>query len=348
MTRRIVRMAGDGIGPEIMAAAGRVLDAAAEKFRLDLSYQDCLFGGVAVDETGTPFPTETEAACKGADAVLLGAVGGPQYDGLPPEQRPEKGLLTMRKALGVYANIRPVRNIPALSGRTAFRDGHLDGVDIVVMRELTGGIYFGAKDRGDDWASDECRYTVPEIERIVRRAGGMARERKGRVTSVDKSNVLMTSKLWREVTTRVMAEEYADVTLDHMLVDAMAMKLISSPSDFDVIVTENMFGDILTDEASMLAGSIGVLPSASMGDDGPGVFEPIHGSAPDIAGQGRANPIGMIASVAMMLETGLGEAEAAAAINSAIDAAIEAGEVTGDLGGALSTDEAADAIARRV
>ncbi|GGD03509.1 3-isopropylmalate dehydrogenase [Aquisalinus flavus] len=348
MTRRIVRMAGDGIGPEIMTAAGRVLDAAAEKFRLDLSFQDCLFGGVAVDETGTPFPADTESACKAADAVLLGAVGGPQYDSLPPEQRPEKGLLAMRKALGVYANIRPVRNIPALAGRTAFRDGHLDGVDIVVIRELTGGIYFGAKDRGDDWATDECRYTTSEIERIVRRAGDMARQRKGRVTSVDKSNVLMTSKLWREVTTRVMAEEYPDVTLDHMLVDAMAMKLISSPADFDVIVTENMFGDILTDEASMLVGSIGVLPSASMGDDGPGVFEPIHGSAPDIAGQGKANPIGMIASIAMMLETGLGEPETAAAITAAIDAAIEAGDVTGDLGGALSTDAAADAIARRV
>ena len=348
MGRTIVRLAGDGIGPEIMNAAGRVLAAADERFGLDLTFDDQLFGGVAVDETGAPFPAETEAACKGADAILLGAVGGPAYDALPPEMRPEKGLLAMRKALGLYANIRPVRNIPSLAHRTAFREGHLNGVDILVMRELTGGIYFGDKRREADWASDECRYTVTEIERIVRRAGDAARARKGRVTSVDKSNVLMTSKLWRETATRVMQEEYADVTLDHMLVDAMAMRLISTPAEFDVIVTENMFGDILTDEASMLAGSIGVLPSASMGDDGPGVFEPIHGSAPDIAGQGQANPIGMIASAAMMLRMALNEIPAAEAIEQAIDQSIEAGDVTGDLGGDLSTDEAAEAVARRL
>ena len=348
MSKNIVLLAGDGVGPEIMAAAQIVLGRVMDKHQLELNFQECLFGGAAVDGQNDPFPAQTETACKQADAILLGAVGGPQYDALPAEKRPEKGLLAMRKELGLYANVRPVKAIKALENQTVFKQGHLDKVDLVVMRELTGGIYFGDKRRDETSAEDICSYTVAEVERIVRRAGDLARQRRGKVTSVDKSNVLETSKLWREVTVRIMADEYADIALDHMLVDAMAMKLISSPDQFDVIVTENMFGDILTDEASMLAGSIGILPSASLGDHGPGVFEPIHGSAPDIAGQGKANPVGMIASAAMMLDIGLGETQAARSIEQAIEVSLKKHQTTADLGGSLSTTQVAEAIAGEI
>lgn len=347
MGYRIVRLAGDGIGPEIMDAAMVVAERVSVKHDLAFDFEDALFGGAAVDETGSPFPIATEVACKSADAVLLGAVGGPRWDDAPAEQRPEKGLLGLRKALGTYANIRPVKYYPALSDFTAFRPGHLDGVDLVVVRELTGGIYFGEKSRSEEEASDLCTYSRSEIERIVRTAAEMARRRSGRLVSVDKANVLETSRLWRAVTNEVMAD-YPDVTLEHMLVDAMAMKLIDNPATYDVIVTENMFGDILTDEASMLAGSIGLLPSASLSTDGPGIFEPIHGSAPDIAGQGRANPFGMIMSFAMMLRTGLDEPDAADTAERAVAAALAAGETTTDLGGPLTTEEAALAVAGRV
>ena len=349
MAYKIVCLAGDGIGPEIMIAADRLLNAIADKFDLTFDVDAKPFGGAGVDAARNPFPAITKEACKAADAILLGAVGGPKYDGLEDDMRPEAGLLRMRKELNLYANIRPVKAIPALEAYTAFKPGHLKEVDIVVVRELTGGIYFGEKSRGDDWAKDLCTYTTPEIERIVRKAAILAGQRRGKLTSVDKANVLMTSKLWREVTSRVMADEFPDIELEHQLVDSMAMKLISDPASYDVVVTENMFGDILTDEASMLAGSIGVLPSASMGDgENQGVFEPIHGSAPDIAGQNKANPLGMMASVAMMLDIGLGEQAAAQAINAAIEAAITAGEMTADLGGTMSTDEAAQAVIGRL
>jgi 3-isopropylmalate dehydrogenase len=348
MVYRIVRLAGDGIGPEIMIAADLVLNAISDKFDIEFDIDAKPFGGVAVDRRGDPFPEITVEACQQADAILLGAVGGPQYDDLEAHLRPEQGLLRMRKELGLFSNIRPVRAIPALEKHTAFKPGHLRDVDIVVMRELTGGIYFGDKERGDDWARDVCAYETHEIERIVRKAAKIAQDRKGKLTSVDKSNVLMTSKLWREVTTRIIEKEFPDIELEHQLVDSMAMKLISDPASYDVVVTENMFGDILTDEASMLAGSIGVLPSASIGDSGPGVFEPIHGSAPDIAGQDKANPLGMIASVAMMLDIGLDEKPAAQAVYAAIDKAINDGQMTGDLGGILGTEDATKAVIERL
>lgn len=348
MTISIAALPGDGIGPEIMEAGLLVLDRLASHAGLDIQVTQLFFGGAAVDATGMPFPAETEAACRTADAVLLGAVGGPKWDGEPAERRPEKGLLALRAALGTFANLRPVKVIDALASKSVFRPGHLDGVDILVVRELTGGIYFGTKERSENSALDVCSYSAAEIERIVRVAGKAAQGRRGKVTSVDKANVLETSRLWREVTTRVMAAEFPDVTLDHILVDAAAMKLISDPAGFDVIVTENMFGDILTDEASMLAGSIGILPSASLSADGPGIFEPIHGSAPDIAGTGKANPLGMLASVAMMLDHALGQGALAQRLNEAISASVAAGQVTADLGGTLTTEAATEAVLERL
>jgi 3-isopropylmalate dehydrogenase len=335
---KIVTLPGDGIGPEVLAAALRVLDAVAP----DLDYEEHVIGGASIDAHGTALTDETLAACRAADAVLLAAVGGPKWDTTDPNApRPEQGLLGIRKELGLYANLRPVRAVSALLDASPLRREVVEGTDLLVVRELTGGIYFGAKTRTDTEATDLCVYTVPEIERIARIAFGAARSK---VTSVDKANVLETSRLWREVVRRVHSEEFPHVELEHALVDSSAMKLVTAPRHFDVILTENMFGDILSDEASVMTGSLGLLPSASIGGDGPGLFEPVHGSAPDIAGQGIANPLAMFLSAALMLRHGLGRAEEAAALESAVDRALDEGLRTTDLGGTASTAEATQAV----
>ncbi len=323
---RIAVLAGDGIGPEIIAAARRVLDRVGE-----FSYEEHLVGGASIDAHGTALTDAVLEACRAADAVLLGAVGGPKWDTTDPDApRPEQGLLGLRKGLGLFANLRPVRPSPALAGSSPLRPGVIAGTDLLVVRELTGGIYFGEKTRTGESASDVCSYTAPEVERIARVAFEAASRRRGRVTSVDKANVLETSRLWREVVEGV-ASDYPDVELDHMLVDNAAMQLVANPSRFDVIVTENMFGDILSDEAAMLTGSLGMLPSASLGEGGPGLFEPVHGSAPDIAGQGIANPLATFLSAAMLLRDGLSLANEAARVESAVEAALESGLRTPDL-----------------
>ena len=300
-------------------------------------------GGAAIDATGTPLPDATAASCKRSDAVLLGAVGGPQWSDPNAAVRPEQGLLKLRALLGVYANLRPVKVIPALAAASPLKAEILEGVDLLVVRELTGGIYFGEKTRTQDTASDLCTYSRMEVERIVRVAATLAKTRRGKLCSVDKANVLETSRLWRDVTDRLIADEFAELELETLLVDAAAMHLLSRPADFDVIVTENMFGDILTDEASMLAGSLGMLPSASLGDSKRGLYEPIHGSAPDIAGRGIANPCGMIASTAMLLRHSLSLTAEADALEGAIDRAIGAGARTADVAAGadkvLSTQE---------
>jgi 3-isopropylmalate dehydrogenase len=327
----ITLLPGDGIGPDVTTSAREVLDAVAKQYGHTLTYKEALIGGAAIDATGDPLPAATVEACEAADAVLLGAVGGPKWSDPNARIRPEQGLLKLRSVLGVYANIRPVRIYPELAGASPLRAEILDGVDMLVIRELTGGIYFGKKTRTATSASDLCEYTVGEVERIVRVAARLAAERRGRLCSVDKANVLETSRLWRDVTNRVMANEFPGIELETLLVDAAAMHLLSRPSDFDVIVTENMFGDILTDEASMLAGSLGMLPSASLGDGSAGLYEPIHGSAPDIAGMGIANPCAAIASVAMMLRHSLGLETEAVAVEQAIASAIAAGARTADI-----------------
>jgi 3-isopropylmalate dehydrogenase len=297
-------------------------------------------GGAAIDATGEPLPAATMQACRDADAVLLGAVGGPKWSDPNARVRPEQGLLALRKALGLYANLRPVKPHPAALGASPIKPHLLAGVDLVVVRELTGGLYFGPKQRDAERATDLCAYTVVEIERVVRRACGLARQRRGHVVSVDKANVLETSRLWREVATRVAREEFPDMTLEHQLVDSMAMHLIARPREFDVIVTENLFGDILTDEASMLAGSMGLLPSASLGDGKLGLYEPIHGSAPDIAGRGIANPFAAILSAAMLLRHSLGLEHEAACVETAVNEALDAGAFTADIapaGAAIDT-----------
>jgi 3-isopropylmalate dehydrogenase len=334
----IVTLPGDGIGPEVLAAALEVLNEVAP----DLTYEEHLVGGAAIDATGTALPAETLAACEGADAVLLAAVGGPKWDTTDPDApRPEQGLLGLRSGLGLYANLRPVRPLPALYDASPLRRDIIERTDLLVVRELTGGIYFGSKTRDATSARDVCTYTTEEIERIARTGFGAARSR---VTSVDKANVLETSRLWREVVSRVHGAEFPNIELQHLLVDNAAMQLVSNPRHFDVILTENMFGDILSDEAAMLTGSIGLLPSASLGADGPGVFEPVHGSAPDIAGQGVANPLAMFLSAALMLRHGLSRDDEAARIESAVDRALEAGLRTGDLGGTATTAEATRAV----
>ena len=334
MAPRIVLLPGDGIGPEITEQAVRVLRVVAP----ELEYEPHLFGGASIDAHGTPLTDHTLEACRRSDAVLLAAVGGPKWDTTDPAKpRPEQGLLGLRKGLGLYANLRPVRPLPALYDASPLRREVIEGTDLLVVRELTGGIYFGEKTRTADAATDVCSYTVEEIERIARTAFGAARSR---VTSVDKANVLETSRLWRETVIRVAAEEFPDTELEHLLVDNTAMQLVAAPRRFDVILTENMFGDILSDEAAMLTGSIGLLPSASLGADGPGVFEPVHGSAPDIAGSGRANPLAMFLSAALMLRHGLGMQDEAAALESAVDRALDAGLRTPDLGGTATTAEA--------
>jgi len=327
----IVVLGGDGVGPEVTAEAVRVLEAAGRKYGLDLKFQHELIGGIGYDEAGSPLPDKTLAACKAADAVFLGAVGGPKWADIPVEKRPEQGLLGLRKALGLFANLRPVATIPELIAASPLKAEKLKGVDIIVVRELTGGIYFGRKERTADSAIDTCEYTVGEIERVCRVAGELAKGRRGKVTSIDKANVLETSRLWREVATRIFKDEFPELEVEHLLVDAAAMHLLSRPADFDVMVTENMFGDILTDEASMLAGSMGMLASASLGDGPRGLYEPIHGSAPDIAGQGIANPTGAILSMALLLRYSLDAPEAANSVESAVAAALAAGARTRDI-----------------
>jgi 3-isopropylmalate dehydrogenase len=344
MAHRIVTLPGDGIGPEIMAPALAVLRTLG-----DFEFEEHLFGGAAIDAFGQALTDEVLAACAASDAVLLAAVGGPRWDSTDPgAPRPEQGLLGLRKGLGLYANLRPVRPLRALYGASPLRESQIEGVDLLVVRELTGGIYFGEKSRTEQGATDVCAYTVAEIERIARRAFSLAR---AKVSSVDKANVLETSRLWREVVARVHSQEFPHVQLEHVLVDNAAMQLISSPRHFDVILTENMFGDILSDEAAMLTGSIGMLPSASLADAGagrPGLFEPVHGSAPDLAGRGIANPLAMFLSAALMLCHGLSLASEAAALESAVEGALDAGLRTPDLGGGASTAEATQAVLDRL
>lgn len=373
MKYKIALLAGDGIGPEVMAEAVKVLMAVGKRFDHHFTTHEGLIGGCAIDATGTALPEETVTLCHDSDAVLLGAVGGPKWDDPNARVRPEQGLLGIRKALGLFANLRPVTVHPLLLDASPLRPERLEGVDLLVLRELTGGIYFGEKRREQDehgeWASDLCIYSQMEVERIVRMAASLARARRGKLTLVDKANVLETSRLWRSITTRVMQAEFPDIAFDTMLVDACAMHLIRHPADFDVIVTENMFGDILTDEASMLAGSMGMLPSASLGSiQSPhtnqpagaaslpqariGLYEPIHGSAPDIAGQGKANPLAMILSVAMLLRHSLGLEREAQAVETAVHRTLEAGIVTGDIARpgqtAASTSQVGDAVALRL
>jgi 3-isopropylmalate dehydrogenase len=345
MAKHIVLLPGDGIGPEIARAAVEVLGAVTE-----LDYEQHLFGGASIDAHGTALTEETLEACRRADAVLLAAVGGPKWDTTDPTKpRPEQGLLGLRKGLGLFANLRPVRPLPALYDASPLKREVIDGTNLLVVRELTGGIYFGEKTRSKDRASDACVYTREEIERIARVAFGAARSR---VTSVDKANVLETSRLWREVVRDVHGREFPNLELEHLLVDSAAMQLIAAPRHFEVIVTENMFGDILSDEAAMLTGSIGLLPSASLGASGggagPGLFEPVHGSAPDIAGQGTANPLAMFLSGALMLRHGLAMEAEAASVESAVDRALAEGLRTRDLGGSATTAEATQAVLKHL
>ncbi|MHB1568596.1 MAG: 3-isopropylmalate dehydrogenase [Solirubrobacteraceae bacterium] len=338
--RRVILLPGDGIGPEIAAPAVELLQAVAPGA---FEFEQHLFGGASIDAHGTALTDETLAACRAADAVLLAAVGGPKWDTTDPTKpRPEQGLLGLRKGLGLFANLRPVRPVPALYDASPLRREVIEGTNLLVVRELTGGIYFGEKTRTADSASDACVYTRAEIERIARVAFGAARSR---VTSVDKANVLETSRLWREVVRDLHAREFPHIELEHVLVDNAAMKLVAAPRHFEVIVTENMFGDILSDEAAMLTGSLGMLPSASLGDAGtPGMFEPVHGSAPDIAGQGIANPLAMFLSAALMLRHGFAMADQAAAVESAVDRALADGLRTPDLGGDATTAQATQAV----
>jgi 3-isopropylmalate dehydrogenase len=335
VTHRIAVLPGDGIGPEVCDAAREVLPRLG-----DFELEDHLVGGTSIDAHGTALTDEVLEACRGADAVLLAAVGGPKWDTTDPgKPRPEQGLLSLRKGLGLFANLRPVRPSPSLLDASPLKRERIEGTDMLVVRELTGGIYFGDRGLDGDRAHDTCVYSVGEIERIARVAFELARRR---VTSVDKANVLETSRLWRKTVERVAGQ---NTPLDHMLVDNAAMQLISSPAEFDVILTENMFGDILSDEAAMLTGSLGMLPSASLGDgSGPGLFEPVHGSAPDIAGTGTANPLAMIGSVALMLRHGFAMENEASALESAVDRALGDGLRTADLGGDATTETATRAV----
>jgi 3-isopropylmalate dehydrogenase len=336
-THHIVTLPGDGIGPEIMAPTLQLLQAVGE-----FEFEEHLFGGASIDAHGTALTDEVLAACRASNAILLAAVGGPKWDTTDPAKpRPEQGLLGLRKGLGLYANLRPVKPLPALYEASPLRRERIEGTDLLVVRELTGGIYFGEKTRTATTASDLCAYSTEEIERIARTAFKAAR---AKVTSVDKANVLETSRLWREVVTQLHAREFAEIELEHVLVDNAAMQLVSNPRGFDTIVTENMFGDILSDEAAMLTGSIGMLPSASLSGDGPGMFEPVHGSAPDIAGTGKANPLAMFLSAAMLLRHGLGLESEAAAVESAVEGALAAGLRTPDLGGTVGTAQATKAV----
>lgn len=351
MRRKVAVLRGDGIGPEIVDSALEVLKAVDAKYDLGLEFVDAAFGGAAIDETGEPFPEATKQVVKDVDAVLLGSVGGPKYDALPREQRPETGLLAIRKELGLYCNIRPAKYYDFLADRLVFKKEVVEGVDIVIYRELTSGIYFGEKKREGDRAYDVMAYTREEIERIVRDAFVLANQRaKKHLTSVDKANVLETSRLWREVVNEI-AGEYPDVTVDHMYVDNAAVQLVLNPKQFDVIVTENSFGDILSDESAALAGSLGMVPSASLGGS-VGLYEPAHGSAPDIAGQGTCNPIATILSAAYMLRLSLSAPEAAEAIENAVQQVIDDGyrtvDIAADPATAVSTKELTQAIIARL
>jgi 3-isopropylmalate dehydrogenase len=348
MKAKITVLGGDGIGPEVTREGLRALQRVAELFGHEVEIHERDFGGIAIDNHGDPLPAATLASCLASDAILLGAIGGPKWSAPDAKLRPETGLLRLRKELGVYANLRPVAVHPALADSTTLKAEVVRGVDLMFVRELTGGIYFGAKTRSATDASDLCSYSAMEIERVTRVAGRLAQARRRKLTSIDKSNVLDTSRLWREVVTRVMKSEFPDVAVEHILVDAAAMHLIRRPVDFDVIVTENMFGDILTDEASMLAGSLGLSPSASLGDGKLGLYEPIHGSAPDIAGRGIANPVGTILSVALLLRHSLGLEAEARAIEAAVSTALDQGLRTADIaagGKSVSTAEAGARIA---
>ncbi len=348
MNANVVLLPGDGIGPEVVAEAVRVLEAVAGRYGHIFQFSERLMGGCSMDRFGVALTDEVLADCQGADAVLLGAVGGPKWDDPAAKVRPEQGLLGLRKGLGVYANLRPVRVHPSLVNASPLKPERLAGVDILVIRELTGGLYFGKpKGRehvnGHERAVDTLEYYDYEVRRVVDLSFRLAEGRRKKVTSVDKANVLESSRMWRQVATAV-AGEHPSVSLDHMLVDTASMRLIVNPASFDVLVTENMFGDILTDEASVLAGSMGLLPSASLGDSGPGLYEPIHGSAPDIAGQGIANPLGTILSAALLLRHSLGLPREAAAVEAAVDAVLASGARTADLGGRLGSREMADAV----
>jgi 3-isopropylmalate dehydrogenase len=344
MKARIAVLGGDGIGPEVVAEGVRCLGAIAAAYGHTFEMTEAPFGGVAIDLHDDPLPPATLRLCLESDAVLLGAIGGPKWSSPTTPIRPEQGLLRLRSQLGVYANLRPVKVHPALVDASTIKPDVLRGVDLVFVRELTGGIYFGEKRRDVNGAVDVCTYSVAEVERIVRVAALLARGRRRKLTSIDKANVLETSRLWREVAERVMRAEFPDISFEHVLVDAAAMHLIRRPRDFDVLVTENMFGDILTDEASMLSGSLGLLPSASLGEGKRGLFEPIHGSAPDIAGKGIANPFGTIYSVAMLLRHSLDLTAEADAVEAAADRALADGARTPDLGGSLTTRAAGDAV----
>jgi len=352
MEALITVVGGDGIGPEVARAAQRVLEAVAARHGHRFEFSPQLIGGAAIDAVGEPLPPDTVASCRESHAVLLGAVGGPKWSDPNASVRPEQGLLGLRAELEVFANLRPVSIIQQLATASPIKPERLLDVDLLVVRELTGGIYFGDKTRDENSASDLCRYSRDEVERIVRVAAGLARERSGRLCSVDKANVLETSRLWRDVTNRLVAAEFPDLELEHMLVDAAAMHLINRPARFDVIVTENMFGDILTDEASMLAGSLGMLPSASLGSGVRGLYEPIHGSAPDIAGEDIANPCGSIASAALLLRHSLDLGEEADAVEAAIREVIADGGRTADVAldgePVLTTGEMTEAIIRKL
>jgi len=336
LKKRIALLPGDGIGPEVLESATDVLKSVAERFNHEFEFEYGLIGGAAIDEHHNPLPEETVAACKNADAILLGAVGGPKWDQNPSELRPEKGLLSIRKQLDLFANLRPVKVFESLSDASPLKKEYIDNVDFVIVRELTGGLYFGQPSKryvnteGEQEAVDTLFYKRTEIERVIREGFKMAAARKGKVTSVDKANVLESSRLWREVAEDV-AQEFPDVKLEHMLVDNAAMQLIYAPNQFDVVVTENMFGDILSDEASMLTGSLGMLPSASLSSSGLHLFEPVHGSAPDIAGKGMANPFAAILSAAMLLRTSFGLEEEAKAVEDAVNKVLASGKRTRDL-----------------
>jgi len=352
MKARIAVLGGDGIGPEVTAEAVRVLQAVAQRFGHEFEFAAALIGGAAIDASGSALPPRTIDACRESAATLLGAVGGPRWSDPAARVRPEQGLLELRRTLGVFANLRPVRTLPSMADASPLRPEVIAGTDLMVVRELTGGIYFGRKSRTAHEAEDVCTYTTAEVERVTRVAGRLAMARRRRIVSVDKANVLETSRLWRAVVERVLQEEFPEVQFEHMLVDAAAMHLIRRPASFDVVLTENMFGDILTDEASMIAGSLGLLPSASLGEGSNGLYEPIHGSAPDIAGRGIANPYGTILSAALLLRYSLGLETEAAAVERAVEDAVSAGVRTADIAApgrsAVGSREAGSAVVERL
>lgn len=348
MKASLVLLPGDGIGPEVVNQARACLDLVADTFGHRFSYQTCLIGGAALDARGDPLPEDTLAACRSADAVLLGAVGGPKWSSPRMKRRPEQGLLGLRKGLELFANLRPIKALPVTSKHSPLKEEHLHGIDILFVRELTGGLYFGQPQEtrfvdGQRSAVDTLEYSESEIRRVVKLAFELAGERRGKVTSVDKANVLESSRLWRDVAEEV-APSFPEIELEHQLVDSAAMRLIQDPGSLDVVVTGNMFGDILTDEASVLAGSLGLLPSASLGSGDCGLFEPIHGSAPDIAGKGSANPVGAILSAAMLLRHSLGLAKEAGLVEQAVETCMAKGNGTPDLGGNQSTESLGSAI----